>query len=124
GALARDLDPRFPAMRTQFTELLQFPGVLQSTAGDPAQLHAQALALLDEVLDDFIAAREREGGPWVPPFLDGAAAFAARAGRRRRRRAGCPAASVPAADRKAARWWPRSSSASTASPRRPRRCAN
>src|SRR5690606_32061310 len=44
------------------TELLQFPGVLQSTAGDPAALHAQALALLDEVLDEFVAAREREGG--------------------------------------------------------------
>src|SRR3546814_8169591 len=36
GALAGDLDARFPALRTQFTELLQFPGVLQSTAGDPA----------------------------------------------------------------------------------------
>src|SRR5690606_17999571 len=80
GARARDLDPRFPAMRTQFTELLQFPGVLQSTAGDPAQLHAQALALLDEVLDDFIAAREREGGTLVAAILervDGIAAQAA-----------------------------------------------
>src|SRR3546814_3760965 len=37
GALAGDLDARFPALRTQFTELLQFPGVLQSTAGDPAR---------------------------------------------------------------------------------------
>ena len=80
GALASDLDSRFPALRTQFTELLQFPGVLQSTAGDPAQLHAQALELLDEVLDDFIAAREREGGTLVAAILervDGIAAQAA-----------------------------------------------
>ncbi|MFC3716691.1 YicC/YloC family endoribonuclease [Luteimonas soli] len=80
GALAGDLDSRFPGMRTQFTEVLQFPGVLQSTAGDPAELHAQALALLDEVLDDFIAAREREGGTLVAAILervDGIAAQAA-----------------------------------------------
>src|SRR3546814_4271214 len=70
GALAGDLDARFPALRTQFTELLQFPGVLQSTAGDPAALHAQALELLDEVLDDFIAAREREGGKLVAAILE------------------------------------------------------
>ena len=70
GALANDLDARFPALRTQFTELLQFPGVLQSKAGDPAALHAQALALLDEVLDDFIAAREREGGKLVTAILE------------------------------------------------------
>jgi len=81
GALATELAPAFPAMRTQFTELLQFPGVLQSTADDPAALHAQALELLGEVLDDFIAAREREGGKLVAAILervDGIAAQAAR----------------------------------------------
>src|SRR3546814_11688902 len=73
----------FPSRRSsdlQFTELLQVPGVLQSTAGDPAALHAQALELLDEVLDDFIAAREREGGKLVAAILervDGIAAQAA-----------------------------------------------
>src|SRR3546814_12560528 len=70
---------RFPALRTQFTELLQFPGVLQSTAGDPAALHAQALELLDEVLDDFIAAREREGGKLVAAILERVAGIAAQA---------------------------------------------
>src|SRR5690606_37174198 len=80
GAIARGMDASFPALRTQFTELLQFPGVLQSKAGDPAALQAQALALLDEVLDDFIAAREREGGKLVAAILervDGIAAQAA-----------------------------------------------
>jgi len=80
GDLAQGLDARFPALRTQFTELLQFPGVLQSKAGDPAALHAQALALLDEVLDEFAAARAREGGKLVAAILervDGIAAQAA-----------------------------------------------
>ncbi len=60
--LALDLCARFPAIRIGFTELLQFPGVLQAKATDPAALHAEVLALLDHVLDDFIQAREREGG--------------------------------------------------------------
>ncbi|GAB3316128.1 YicC/YloC family endoribonuclease [Luteimonas notoginsengisoli] len=80
GDLAHGLDARFPALRTQFTDLLQFPGVLQSKAGDPAALHAEAMALLDEVLDEFIAARAREGGKLVAAILervDGIAAQAA-----------------------------------------------
>ena len=60
--LALDMQARFPALRTEFTELLQFPGVLQSRSVDPAELQAQALALLDQVLGEFVAAREREGG--------------------------------------------------------------
>ena len=79
GALARDMDAGFPALRTQFTELLQFPGVLQSKSGDPAALQAQALALLDEVLDDFIAAREREGGKLVAAILERVDGIAAQA---------------------------------------------
>lgn len=59
--LAQDMAARFPALRIGFTELLQFPGVLQSGGGDPAALHAAALALIDQVLDEFIAGREREG---------------------------------------------------------------
>jgi uncharacterized protein (TIGR00255 family) len=70
GDLATGINARFPALRTQFTDLLQFPGVLQSKAGDPAALHAQALALLDEVLDEFVAAREREGGKLVAAILE------------------------------------------------------
>lgn len=80
AALATDLDGRFPALRTQFTELLQFPGVLRSKAEDPAALQAQALALLDAVLDDFVAAREREGANLVAAIgerVDGIAALAA-----------------------------------------------
>jgi len=61
SALALEIEPRFPGMRTELTELLQFPGVLQGQAVDTEALQAAALALIDVVLGDFIAAREREG---------------------------------------------------------------
>ena len=60
--LALDMQARFPALRVEFTELLQFPGVLQAKTADPAGLQAEALSLLDEVLEEFVVAREREGG--------------------------------------------------------------
>ncbi|MCJ0825553.1 YicC family protein [Luteimonas sp. 50] len=59
--LALDMQARFPALRTEFTELLQFPGVLQARSVDPAALQAEAMALLDQVLGEFVAARGREG---------------------------------------------------------------
>jgi uncharacterized protein (TIGR00255 family) len=59
--LALDLQPRFPSMRVDMAALLQFPGVLQSMATDAEALQADAMALLDQVLSDFVAAREREG---------------------------------------------------------------
>jgi uncharacterized protein (TIGR00255 family) len=61
GNLAQHLGTRFPQLRVQFTELLQFPGVLQSRGIDAEALQRDALALLDAVLGDFVAAREREG---------------------------------------------------------------
>ncbi|GAB3730914.1 YicC family protein [Luteimonas pelagia] len=59
--LALDLQARFPAMRVGFTDLLQFPGVLRTRAADPEAIAAEALALLDEVLEAFLRARGREG---------------------------------------------------------------
>jgi len=70
SALALDVDARFPGVRTQFTELLQFPGVLQGRDVDPAALQAEALRLLDEVLDQFVAAREREGSNLAQAILE------------------------------------------------------
>ncbi|KAF1686189.1 YicC family protein [Pseudoxanthomonas broegbernensis] len=61
GALAQRLDAKFPRLRVEFTQLLQLPGVLQAPVADGEALQAQALELLDEVLDEFVAAREREG---------------------------------------------------------------
>ena len=60
--LAIDMSARFPGLQTQFTDLLQFPGVMQAPATDAAALQAEAMALLDDVVDEFIASREREGG--------------------------------------------------------------
>ncbi|MET0289223.1 MAG: YicC/YloC family endoribonuclease [Pseudoxanthomonas sp.] len=57
-----DLALRFPSLRTSLTELLQFPGVLRNRAIDPVALQAEAMALMEALLDDFVAAREREGG--------------------------------------------------------------
>ena len=78
--LAIDLDPRFPGLHTEFTQLLQFPGVLQAPSTDPDALKAEALALLDEVLDEFVAAREREGAKLAAAInerVDGVARIAA-----------------------------------------------
>ncbi|WP_038896099.1 YicC family protein, partial [Xanthomonas vasicola] len=61
GALATRLDGVFPKLQVGFTDLLQLPGVLQVQDVDAAALQAQALALLDELVDSFVAAREREG---------------------------------------------------------------
>jgi len=78
--LAIDLTARFPGLHTQFTDLLQFPGVMQAPATDAAALQAEAMALLDAVLDEFIASREREGGKLAAVIgerIDGIAAIAA-----------------------------------------------
>ncbi len=61
GSLASRLHGSFPNLRVEFTELLQYPGVLRGEATDSAALQAEALALLDEVINGFVQAREREG---------------------------------------------------------------
>jgi len=68
--LAIDMAARFPGLHTDFTQLLQFPGVLQAQTTDAAALQEQALALLDEVLDEFVAAREREGGKLAAGIIE------------------------------------------------------
>ncbi|HEY0661606.1 MAG TPA: YicC/YloC family endoribonuclease [Lysobacter sp.] len=78
--LAIDLSARFPGLHTGFTDLLQFPGVLQAQAADTTALQEQALALLDGVLDEFVLAREREGAKLAAVIgerIDGIARIAA-----------------------------------------------
>jgi uncharacterized protein (TIGR00255 family) len=58
---AQDLASRFPALKVDFTNLLNWPGVLCEQSADNEGLQAAAAALLDLALVDFIAAREREG---------------------------------------------------------------
>ncbi|KQY55028.1 YicC/YloC family endoribonuclease [Lysobacter sp. Root494] len=68
--LAIDMAARFPGLHTDFTQLLQFPGVLQAQTTDAAALQEQALVLLDEVLDEFVASREREGGKLATVIIE------------------------------------------------------
>jgi uncharacterized protein (TIGR00255 family) len=70
AALGRNLQEHFPTMQVEMTDLLKFPGVLQSHADDPAALHAEALSLLDETLAQFVEAREREGGKLATVILE------------------------------------------------------
>jgi uncharacterized protein (TIGR00255 family) len=80
GDLARRIDGRFPGMRVDFAQLLQLPGVLQSQSVDPEALQAAALSLLDAVLEDFVAAREREGAKLAAAISERADAIARIAG--------------------------------------------
>ena len=78
--LAIDLTARFPGLHTEFTQLLQFPGVMQAPATDAATLQAQAMVLLDNVLDEFVMSREREGSKLAAVIgerVDGIARIAA-----------------------------------------------
>jgi uncharacterized protein (TIGR00255 family) len=77
--LALDLQARFPAMRIEFTELLQFPGMLQTGAANPEALQTEALDLLEHVLGDFLAAREREGAHLASVIRERVDAIAQRA---------------------------------------------
>src|SRR3546814_8687024 len=61
SAAARQLEARCPQLRTSFAEVLQFPGVNGGRNHDAQALQATALAVLDEALEQFVAAREREG---------------------------------------------------------------
>ncbi|MDQ3269124.1 MAG: YicC family protein [Pseudomonadota bacterium] len=78
--LAAAMAAQFPALQTGFTDLLMFPGVMQAPATDAAALQAEAMALLDAVLDEFVASREREGAKLAAVIgerIDGIAAIAA-----------------------------------------------
>ncbi len=77
---AQALAARFPALRVDFTSLLSWPGVLRDQAADAEGLREQAAALLERVLADFIATREREGerlAGFLRDRLDGIAAIVA-----------------------------------------------
>ena len=71
------LTSRFPGLRTSLTELLQYPGVVQGRGVDPEALQREVLALMEVVLDDFVAAREREGARLAAVIAERAGAIAA-----------------------------------------------
>jgi uncharacterized protein (TIGR00255 family) len=59
--LNREMTTRFPDLRTEFTELLRFPGVLQQAEIDAEAQQSALLEVLDRALDALSATREREG---------------------------------------------------------------
>lgn len=61
GDLAHDCAARFPQLHVEFTELLRYPGVVESAEVDLAGLQREALLLVDQTIDEFCQAREREG---------------------------------------------------------------
>ena len=79
AAVALELDAHFPQLRAEFIDLLQYPGVLQSKSVDAEALQAHALALLDVLLDQFVAGREREGDKLAAAISERVDAIAARA---------------------------------------------
>lgn len=77
---AQALSAKFPALRVDFASLLDWPGVLRDQAADPEGLRAAAAELLERVLADFIATREREGerlAGFLRDRLDGIVALVA-----------------------------------------------
>lgn len=77
---AQSLSARFPAVRVDFTSLLNWPGVLRDTAPDAERLREAAAALVERALDEFVATREREGARlagFMRERLDGIAAIVA-----------------------------------------------
>jgi uncharacterized protein (TIGR00255 family) len=59
--LARRHHAQFPNMTIDFIELIRYPGVVEDAGVDQLGLQAEALALLDQTLEAFVAARAREG---------------------------------------------------------------
>lgn len=71
---AAQLSGRFPDLKTDFVGLLGIDGVLVKPEVDQSELHASALTLLDQALDDMVATRSREGerlAGFIAERLDG-----------------------------------------------------
>ncbi|MEO8366817.1 MAG: YicC/YloC family endoribonuclease [Pseudoxanthomonas sp.] len=79
AAVAGELDVYFPQLRAEFVDLLQYPGVLQTRSVDAEALQAHALAVLDTLLDQFVASREREGEKLAQAISERVDALSARA---------------------------------------------
>lgn len=70
GELARELQPRFPTMQVEFTELLRFPGMLDRVEVDAEAQQAALIDVLDRALDALTATREREGAKTAQMLCD------------------------------------------------------
>ncbi len=59
--LNQDLAPQFAGLRVELTELLRYPGVLQTAQVDPQVQKTALLDVVDRALDALAATRFREG---------------------------------------------------------------
>jgi len=80
GELMGQLKALVPGATTNLLDLIQFPGVLQTSTGNAQALQGDVVALLDEVLDGFLAAREREGAHLAQAIAERVEMIAAIAG--------------------------------------------
>jgi uncharacterized protein (TIGR00255 family) len=77
---AAAIGERFPKLVTDFTRLLEWPGVLLREEVDQEGLRHAALELLERALDDMLATRSREGerlGVFLRERLEGIARIVA-----------------------------------------------
>jgi uncharacterized protein (TIGR00255 family) len=81
SGLYSELRHRFPDLRLEFTELLRYPGVVADTGVDSAAVQQEAVALVDTVLEEFVAARGREGAKLAAAMLERLDAIAVLAAR-------------------------------------------
>lgn len=74
GELATQCQQRFANLQVEFAELLKLPGVLERQGIDPDALQSAAAEVLQQALQSFASAREREGeklGALMRERLDG-----------------------------------------------------
>lgn len=77
AALSHRLHAAFPGMGNSFADILRLPGVLRDQESDGEALFTLAKAQLDATLEEFIAARAREGGKLAQTMVDRLDAIAA-----------------------------------------------
>jgi uncharacterized protein (TIGR00255 family) len=70
ATLSHRLHAAFPDMVNSFADILRLPGVMREQEADGEALFALAKTQLESTLEEFIAARGREGGKLAQTILD------------------------------------------------------
>jgi uncharacterized protein (TIGR00255 family) len=68
--LAHDCVGQFPNMQVDFAELLRYPGLIEQSELDADALRAEVAGLIDDVIDEFTRAREREGAALAAAMIE------------------------------------------------------
>jgi uncharacterized protein (TIGR00255 family) len=70
AALSHRLHTAFPGMGNSFADILRLPGVLREQETDGDELSALAKSQLEATLQEFLAARGREGGKLAQTMIE------------------------------------------------------